>query len=96
MLGPPRGDFCAGEQERQVGEISPALLGPPFPPEAQQNLDHVAKADVAAGRISTTSPIGRGLMGKRVGDTVKVTTPAGGTREFEVKQMQTIHDQSDV
>lgn len=51
------------------------------------------EADFAKGLISTTSPIGRGLMGKRVGDTVKITTPNGGTREFEVKQMQTIHEQ---
>ena len=34
-------------------------------------------ANVAEGRISTTSPIGRGLLGKQVGDTVKVTIPGG-------------------
>jgi len=48
-------------------------------------------ADVAAGRISTTSPIGRGLIGKQVGDTVKVQIP-GGTREMEIIQLVTIHD----
>ncbi|HTW66327.1 MAG TPA: transcription elongation factor GreA [Bryobacteraceae bacterium] len=48
-------------------------------------------ADVAAGRISTTSPIGRGLIGKRVGDTVKVQIP-GGVRELEIVQLITIHD----
>jgi transcription elongation factor GreA len=48
-------------------------------------------ADVAAGRISTTSPIGKGLLGKRVGDTVKVQIP-GGTREMEITQLVTIHD----
>ncbi len=48
-------------------------------------------ADVAAGRISTTSPIGRGLIGKRVGDTVKVQIP-GGVREMEIIQLITIHD----
>jgi transcription elongation factor GreA len=48
-------------------------------------------ADVAAGRISTTSPIGRGLIGKQVGDTVKVQIP-GGTRELEITQLITIHD----
>src|SRR5579883_2417930 len=35
------------------------------------------EADVAQGRISTTSPIGRGLLGKQVGDTVKVQIPDG-------------------
>lgn len=48
-------------------------------------------ADVAAGRISTTSPIGKGLLGKKVGDTVKVQIP-GGMRELEVIQLATIHD----
>ena len=49
------------------------------------------EADVAAGRISTTSPIGRGLIGKQVGDTVKVLIP-DGTREMEIIQLITIHD----
>ncbi len=48
-------------------------------------------ADVAQGRISTTSPIGRGLIGKKVGDTVKVQIP-GGMREMEIIQLTTIHD----
>lgn len=60
--------------------------------EVEYRLVTSEEADFAKGLISTTSPIGRGLMGKRVGDTVKITTPNGGTREFEVKQMQTIHD----
>jgi transcription elongation factor GreA len=49
------------------------------------------EADVAQGRISTTSPIGRALLGKQVGDTVKVLIP-GGTREMEIIQLTTIHD----
>jgi len=50
------------------------------------------EADVSKGLISTTSPIGRGLMGKKVGDTVKVSTP-NGMREFEVKSLRTIYDE---
>jgi transcription elongation factor GreA len=49
------------------------------------------EADVAHGRISTTSPIGRGLIGKKVGETVKVQIPAG-IREMEILQLVTIHD----
>jgi transcription elongation factor GreA len=49
------------------------------------------EADVAHGRISTTSPIGRALLGKQVGDTVKVQIP-GGMREMEIIQLVTIHD----
>src|SRR5947209_13130759 len=48
-------------------------------------------ADVANGRISTTSPIGRGLLGKRVGDSMRVEIP-GVLREFEILQLTTIHD----
>jgi transcription elongation factor GreA len=47
--------------------------------------------DVAKGLISTVSPIGRGLLGKQVGDTVKITIP-GGVREMEIVELLTIHD----
>lgn len=50
------------------------------------------EADVSKGLISTTSPIGRGLIGKKVGDTVRIATP-NGMREFEVRALQTIHDE---
>jgi transcription elongation factor GreA len=50
------------------------------------------EADVSKGLISTTSPIGRSLMGKKLGDTVKVATP-NGSREFEIRSVQTIHEQ---
>lgn len=52
------------------------------------------EADVAKGRISTTSPIGRALLGKQVGDEVKVQIP-GGVREMEIIQLLTIHDPRD-
>lgn len=49
-------------------------------------------ADPAKGWISTASPIGRSLVGKEEGDTVRVPTPAG-IREFEVLKLVTIHDE---
>jgi transcription elongation factor GreA len=49
------------------------------------------EADVAKGRISTSSPIGRGLLGKKVGDVVKFQSP-GGAREMEILKLTTIHD----
>jgi transcription elongation factor GreA len=49
------------------------------------------EADVAQGKISTTSPIGRGLLGKQVGDTVRVEIP-GGVRDMEILQLVTIHE----
>ena len=48
-------------------------------------------SDVGAGRISTSSPIGRGLIGKEVGDVVKIQIP-GGSREMEILRVTTIHD----
>ncbi len=49
-------------------------------------------ADPARGWISIASPIGRALVGKVAGDQVKVPTP-GGTREFEIVKLVTIHDE---
>lgn len=46
--------------------------------------------DVGKGMISTSSPIGRGLLGKQVGDSVKIQIP-GGTREMEIIDLITIH-----
>jgi len=51
------------------------------------------ESDVAKGLISTTSPIGRGLVGKRVGDTAIIVTP-NGKRELEVLKLTTIHDEA--
>src|SRR5215475_7097563 len=50
-------------------------------------------ADASKGLISTTSPIGRAFLNKEEGDSVKVTTP-GGTREFEIVKLITIHDEA--
>jgi transcription elongation factor GreA len=49
------------------------------------------ESDVAQGLISTTSPIGRALLGKKVGDIATVVTP-NGKRELEVLKLVTIHD----
>jgi len=49
------------------------------------------EADAANGKISTTSPIGRALLGKEVGDEVKVLSP-GGVKDLEILKLTTIHD----
>jgi transcription elongation factor GreA len=51
-------------------------------------------ADAAKGLISTTSPIGRAILNKEPGDSVRVLTP-GGTREFEILKLVTIHDEAE-
>ena len=60
----------------------------------QYKLVTTEEADVTKGMISTTSPIGRSLMGKRVGDSVTVVTPTGN-RELEILKLSTIHDDND-
>lgn len=60
--------------------------------EVEYKLVTVEEADAAKGLISTTSPIGRALLGKKVGDEVKVATPAG-LREYEVVKLVTIYDE---
>jgi transcription elongation factor GreA len=44
------------------------------------------EADPGKGKINYTSPVARGLMGKRVGDSVQVRTP-GGVREYEILEV---------
>jgi transcription elongation factor GreA len=61
--------------------------------ELEYKLVTSEEADVAKGLISTTSPIGRSLMGKRVGDTAVVVTPSGD-RELEILKLSTIHDEA--
>ena len=61
--------------------------------ELEYKLVTSEEADVAKGLISTTSPIGRSLMGKRVGDTAVVVTPSGN-RELEILKLSTIHDEA--
>ncbi len=48
------------------------------------------EADAQNGFISTTSPIGKGLLGKREGDTVKIQIP-GGVKDLEILRLTTIH-----
>ena len=49
-------------------------------------------ADGSKGLISTTSPLGRAFLNKEEGDSVVVRTP-GGSREFDIVKLITIHDE---
>lgn len=59
--------------------------------EITYNLVTSEEADPAHGHISTTSPIGRALLGKEVGDEVRVQSP-GGVKQLEILKLTTIHD----
>ena len=50
------------------------------------------ESDPQAGLISTTSPVGKSLMGREEGDEVTVRTP-NGARNFEVRRLTTLHDE---
>jgi transcription elongation factor GreA len=62
--------------------------------EVEYELVTSEENDVAAGRISTTSPIGRALLNKKVGDTAQVVTPSGN-REMEILRLVTMHDKTE-
>lgn len=49
----------------------------------QYTLVTQSEANLKEGKISVDSPIGKGLMGKKVGDKVDITVPAG-TLPFQV------------
>ena len=61
--------------------------------EVEYTLVTSEESDVAAGKISTTSPIGRALLNKKVGDTAIFVTP-NGKREMEVLSLITMHEQA--
>jgi transcription elongation factor GreA len=61
--------------------------------EVEYKLVTSEESDVAAGKISTTSPIGRALLNKKVGDSATVVTPSG-KREFEVLSLTTMYDEA--
>lgn len=44
------------------------------------------EADLKAGKISVSSPIGKGLLGKKVGEVAEVVTP-GGALQFKVEKI---------
>ena len=45
------------------------------------------EADLKLGKISVTSPIGKSLLGKIIGDVVDVTVPAG-VLKFKVEKIE--------
>lgn len=62
--------------------------------EIEYKLVTSEESDVSKGLISTSSPIGRSLMGKKAGDAVTVITPTGN-RELEILKLSTIYDEGE-
>ena len=61
--------------------------------EVEYKLVTSEESDVATGKISTSSPIGRALLNKKVGDSATVVTP-NGKRELDILTLSTIHDEA--
>ncbi|HEY8670330.1 MAG TPA: transcription elongation factor GreA [Terriglobales bacterium] len=59
--------------------------------EMEYNIVTSEESDVAAGKISTNSPIGRALLNKKVGESATVVTP-NGNRDLDILSLSTIHD----
>jgi transcription elongation factor GreA len=51
--------------------------------EMNYTLVAESEADLKSGKISVNSPIGKGLLGKKVGEVAEVTVP-NGTLKFEI------------
>ena len=54
--------------------------------ELSYTLVAESEADLKAGKISVTSPIGKGLLGKKVGDTAEIQVP-NGTLKFDILEI---------
>ena len=59
--------------------------------EIKYTLVSPEESDINQGLISSTSPIGRSLLGKAAGDEVHIVTPSG-TKDYEIRSLTTIHD----
>jgi len=83
------GEDVSGEVMKNLEEDEVHIIG-----REMARIQSVSseEADVEKGMISTTSPIGRALLNKKVGDEIQVSTPAG-QKEFEVVRLVTIHDE---
>ncbi len=69
------------------------LFDPERDEEVTYRLVTSEESDPQKGLISTTSPVGKSLMGKEEGDAVTVRTP-GSVRKFEIKRLTTLHDET--
>ncbi|PCJ64185.1 MAG: transcription elongation factor GreA [Bacteroidetes bacterium] len=62
------------------------LLNKKFNKEVTYTIVAETEADLKAGKISVKSPIGEGLMGKKIGEVAAISVPAG-VIEFEILEI---------
>jgi transcription elongation factor GreA len=46
------------------------------------------EADIKVGKISVESPIGKGLLGKKIGEVAEIKVPSGAVMHFEIMDIQ--------
>src|SRR5271169_2011621 len=81
-----------GQLKKRMGDLGMLNLSNiPKEVKIEYKLVTTEEADVEKGLISTTSPIGKALLNRKVGDEVQVATPAG-QKEFEIVRLTTIHE----
>ena len=59
--------------------------------EVRYELVFADDSDFSRGLISVTSPIGKGLVGRRAGEEVSIQVP-NGVKRFEIISLQTVHE----
>jgi transcription elongation factor GreA len=62
------------------------LLNKKFNKEVSYTIVAETEADLKAGKISVKSPIGEGLMGKKIGEVAEIEVPAGMI-QFEILEI---------
>ena len=62
------------------------LLNKKFNKEVSYTIEAETEADLKAGKISVKSPIGEGLMGKKIGEVAEIQVPAGMI-QFEILEI---------
>ena len=75
-----------GPTERVVFGRTVVLYNLQTDEEIRYQLLGPYESDPESGRISVTSPLGKGLVGREVGDEIRVNTP-GGIQEFEILEI---------
>lgn len=73
--------------EKVIFGVTVSMLNVDTDEQTQYKIVGEDEADLKAGKISVMSPIARGLIGKSVGDTVIIATPAGD-QEYEIDDVQ--------
>ena len=86
-LAGPRSSTSASSPASGWSSARPSSSRTPTPGRPRSTPSSARTRPISKkGRISITSPIARGLVGREVGDSVRIRTP-GGEREYEILEV---------